>query len=104
MKYISGSELDERQIRCDLDPGYDEGRQFGRGRSGGQVRDEYRTAYDAGRGGYGPRGAPYEETEIPVGAGSSDMVNQYVYNKRSYDSGNHYGNGGGGFKGKRRYN
>lgn len=26
---------------------------FRRGRSGGQVRDEYRNEYDAGRGGYG---------------------------------------------------
>lgn len=30
-----------------------EGRQFGRGKSGGQVRDELRQDYDAGRGGYG---------------------------------------------------
>ena len=30
-----------------------EGRQYGRGKSGGQVRDEYRTDYDLGRGGYG---------------------------------------------------
>ena len=33
--------------------GFQEGRQFGRGKSGGQVRDEYRTDYDVGRGGYG---------------------------------------------------
>lgn len=38
MRYISGSKLDERVIRCDLDPGYREGRQFGRGKNGGQVR------------------------------------------------------------------
>lgn len=38
MRYISGTKLDERIIRCDLDPGYKEGRQFGRGKSGGQVR------------------------------------------------------------------
>jgi hypothetical protein len=37
MRYISGTKLDERIIRCDLDPGYKEGRQFGRGKSGGQV-------------------------------------------------------------------
>jgi hypothetical protein len=37
MKYVSGSKLDERIIRCDLDLGYKEGRQFGRGKSGGQV-------------------------------------------------------------------
>lgn len=53
MRYISGTKLDERVIRCDLDPGFAEGRQFGRGKSGGQVRDEYREEYDAGRGGWG---------------------------------------------------
>lgn len=37
MRYISGTKLDERVIRCDLDPGYREGRQFGRGKNGGQV-------------------------------------------------------------------
>ena len=53
MRYVSGTKVDERVIRCDLDPGYKEGRQYGRGRSGGQVRDEYRQEYDAGRGGWG---------------------------------------------------
>jgi len=53
MRLISGTKLDERIIRCDLDPGYKEGRQYGRGRSGGQVRDEYRQEFDSGRGGWG---------------------------------------------------
>lgn len=53
LRHISSTKLDERLIRCDLDPGYTEGRQYGRGRSGGQVRDEYRQEYDAGRGGWG---------------------------------------------------
>ncbi|EPQ58762.1 hypothetical protein GLOTRDRAFT_104101 [Gloeophyllum trabeum ATCC 11539] len=53
MRYISGTKLDERIIRCDLDLGYKDGRQFGRGRSGGQVRDEHRQDYDPGRGGWG---------------------------------------------------
>ncbi|WVQ73996.1 hypothetical protein IAR50_003577 [Cryptococcus sp. DSM 104548] len=53
LRYISGTKLDERVVRCDLDPGYKEGRQFGRGRSGGQVRDEFRQEYDSGRGGWG---------------------------------------------------
>ncbi|KAK2794192.1 Nuclear cap-binding protein subunit 2 [Emmonsiellopsis sp. PD_5] len=53
MKYIGGTKLDERIIRTDLDPGFQEGRQYGRGKSGGQVRDEYRDEYDPGRGGYG---------------------------------------------------
>jgi len=53
MKYVGGTKLDERIVRTDLDPGFKEGRQYGRGKSGGQVRDEYREDYDAGRGGYG---------------------------------------------------
>lgn len=53
MKYVGGTKLDERIIRADLDEGFSEGRQYGRGRSGGQVRDEYREEYDPGRGGFG---------------------------------------------------
>lgn len=53
MRYVSGTKLDERIIRCDMDLGYREGRQFGRGKSGGQVRDEHRQDYDPGRGGWG---------------------------------------------------
>ncbi|KAK4135474.1 nuclear cap-binding protein subunit 2 [Trichocladium antarcticum] len=53
MKYIGGTKLDERIIRTDPDPGFIEGRQYGRGRSGGQVRDEYREDFDEGRGGVG---------------------------------------------------
>nr|XP_042115096.1 nuclear cap-binding protein subunit 2 isoform X1 [Peromyscus maniculatus bairdii]XP_042115098.1 nuclear cap-binding protein subunit 2 isoform X1 [Peromyscus maniculatus bairdii] len=53
MRYINGTRLDDRLIRTDWDAGFKEGRQYGRGRSGGQVRDEYREDYDAGRGGYG---------------------------------------------------
>nr|XP_054771379.1 nuclear cap-binding protein subunit 2-like [Lytechinus pictus] len=53
MRYVSGTRLDDRIIRTDWDVGFQEGRQFGRGKSGGQVRDEYRTDYDGGRGGYG---------------------------------------------------
>ncbi|KAL5476290.1 hypothetical protein EMCRGX_G026215 [Ephydatia muelleri] len=57
VKYISGTKLDDRIIRTDWDPGFIEGRQYGRGKSGGQVRDEYRTDYDEGRGGPGMGGA-----------------------------------------------
>ncbi|KXN72898.1 nuclear cap binding protein subunit 2, isoform CRA_b [Conidiobolus coronatus NRRL 28638] len=53
LKYVNGTKLDERIIRTDLDPGFKEGRQFGRGKSGGQVRDEFRQEYDPGRGGWG---------------------------------------------------
>ena len=55
MKYVGGTKLDERIIRCDLDEGFAEGRQYGRGKSGGQVRDEYREEFDPGRGGFGKK-------------------------------------------------
>ncbi|XP_055326937.1 nuclear cap-binding protein subunit 2 [Sitodiplosis mosellana] len=53
MRYINGTRLDDRIVRVDWDAGFIEGRQYGRGKSGGQVRDEYRTDFDSGRGGYG---------------------------------------------------
>jgi len=53
MRYINGTRMDDRIVRTDWDAGFIEGRQYGRGRAGGQVRDEYRTDYDDGRGGYG---------------------------------------------------
>jgi len=55
MWYINGTRLDDRIIRTDWDAGFVEGRQFGRGKSGGQVRDEYRSDYDPGRGGFGKK-------------------------------------------------
>ena len=53
MRYINGTRLDDRIVRTDWDWGFVEGRQFGRGKSGGQVRDEYRLDFDVGRGGFG---------------------------------------------------
>lgn len=53
--YINGTRLDDRIIRTDWDAGFEEGRQYGRGRSGGQVRDEYRSDFDPGRGGLGKK-------------------------------------------------
>ena len=37
MCYINRTKLDDRIIRTDWDAGFVEGRQFGRGRTGGQV-------------------------------------------------------------------
>lgn len=50
---LNGTKLDDRKIRTDFDWGFEEGRQFGRGKSGGQVRDDYRVDFDEGRGGWG---------------------------------------------------
>uniref|UniRef100_A0A915PPX6 Nuclear cap-binding protein subunit 2 n=1 Tax=Setaria digitata TaxID=48799 RepID=A0A915PPX6_9BILA len=52
MRCINGTRLDDRIIRTDWDAGFIEGRQYGRGKHGGQVRDEYRKDYDPGRGGW----------------------------------------------------
>eukprot|EP01084_Bolivina_argentea_P095536 171739_1 len=53
--YLNGTKLDDRIVRVDLDPGFEPGRQFGRGTTGGQVRDDRRREYDEGRGGLPPR-------------------------------------------------
>uniref|UniRef100_A0A915NNX5 Nuclear cap-binding protein subunit 2 n=1 Tax=Meloidogyne floridensis TaxID=298350 RepID=A0A915NNX5_9BILA len=47
LRYVNGTRLDDRVIRCDWDAGFKEGRQYGRGKHGGQVRDEYRQNFDA---------------------------------------------------------
>ncbi|CCH57984.1 hypothetical protein TBLA_0A01830 [Henningerozyma blattae CBS 6284] len=52
VKYLTETKLDDRNISIDLDPGFEDGRQFGRGKSGGQVSDELRFEYDASRGGF----------------------------------------------------
>ena len=52
-RYVSGTKLDQRIIRTDLDTGFAEGRQYGRSKSGGQVRDDYRMDFDEDRGGLG---------------------------------------------------
>lgn len=39
VRYINGTRLDYRVIRVDWDAGFEEGRQYGRGKSGGQVSE-----------------------------------------------------------------
>jgi nuclear cap-binding protein subunit 2 len=50
---LNGKTLDGRVLKIELDPGFKEGRQFGRGRGGGQVRDDFRETDDPERGGVG---------------------------------------------------
>ncbi|KAK9451724.1 nuclear cap-binding protein subunit 2 [Limtongia smithiae] len=56
LKFLNRTKLDERMIQIDIDAGFTEGRQYGRGRSGGQVQDEFRNEFDPARGGYGKKG------------------------------------------------
>ena len=51
LKNVSGTVCDDRIIRCDMDGGFRPGRQFGRGRSGGQMRDDRNATLDPARGG-----------------------------------------------------
>ena len=48
-KTLMGTILDGKEIRVDLDIGFEEGRQFGRGYYGCQKRDEIRKSYDPDR-------------------------------------------------------
>jgi len=47
--YLSGTKLDEKVVRVELDAGFKPGRQYGRGKRGGQVRDDRRGSFDPKR-------------------------------------------------------
>ncbi|CAD6196000.1 unnamed protein product [Caenorhabditis auriculariae] len=67
LQCITNTRLDDRIIRCDWDAGFLEGRQYGRGKHGGQVRDEYRKDFDPERGGWNRMIAGRAEAN-PMGA------------------------------------
>ncbi|KAI5953561.1 hypothetical protein KGF54_002933 [Candida jiufengensis] len=50
MKYLQSTVLDGHNISIDLDPGFREGRQFGRGKHGGQAAQEAAAAQANGQG------------------------------------------------------
>ena len=61
LKFISGSFCFDRIIRCELDGGFKPGRQYGRGASGGQAKNEkitirYETGQKRGRDSWGSDG------------------------------------------------
>ncbi|KAF9614048.1 hypothetical protein IFM89_014848 [Coptis chinensis] len=92
VKYVSGTILDDRPIRVDFDWGFQEGRQWGRGRSGGQVRDEYCTDYDPGRGGYGKLVQKELETQrqlVDYGTGSLGSFQQFMPSQYGGRGGDH---------------
>lgn len=107
VRHLSGVKLDERFIRVDYDVGFSPGRQYGRGRSGGQVRDEYRTDYDPGRGGYGHigrmNGMQLWGDGAGGGYGSGDMYISGVGSSQGHHRGNNsrQGRGGGRYGGDR---
>jgi hypothetical protein len=46
--FLSGTKLDGRVVRVELDAGFQPGRQYGRGALGGQVRDDRRGGSSSG--------------------------------------------------------
>ena len=69
---LSSTKLDGRVIRVELDAGFQPGRQYGRGRKGGQVRDDRKTTVDRKRTerssdlSYGPSGGGEDSGELPT--------------------------------------
>jgi nuclear cap-binding protein subunit 2 len=84
---LNGAVLDERIVKVEMDKGFHEGKQYGRGTTGGQVRDELRSDFDEGRGGFG-LGVE------PAGGGGGDGAGGGV--RGAWRGG---GNGGGGGRG-----
>lgn len=54
ISYLSRTHLDGRIIKVDIDAGFEEGRQFGRGTHGGQIGDERRRDRDSSATGANP--------------------------------------------------
>ena len=52
---LNGAKFDDRFIKVEIDPGFKEGREWGRGKTGGQASDDFRSNYDFDRGGWGER-------------------------------------------------
>lgn len=75
LKYISGTMCDGQIIRCELDGGFQPGRQYGRGKSGGQVRNEKAAAFNDGKPSF-----------TPPSSGKRDRSERDSYDRRpSYD-------------------
>eukprot|EP00878_Enallax_costatus_P006773 GHUV01007099.1.p1 GENE.GHUV01007099.1~~GHUV01007099.1.p1 ORF type:complete len:274 (+),score=116.75 GHUV01007099.1:449-1270(+) len=100
VRYLNGTKLDNRQLRADIDYGFEEGRQFGRGRSGGQVRDEFRTDFDAERGGFGrviaqqlaEQNAVWQQVQLGAGMGTpATGADQVFFGQQQRTSGQQHG-------------
>jgi nuclear cap-binding protein subunit 2 len=110
LKYLSDTVCDERLLRCDADGGFLPGRQFGRGKSGGQIRDERRTDYDPARGRFVPPSILGGAGGYSGGGGNRKRSHrEYEGDERGRDGdrggrdrneyNNNRGGGGGGYRG-----
>jgi len=92
--------LDDRIIRVDWDIGFEEGRQYGRGKSGGQVRDEWREYDDPARGELKNKGDQNRDNREHRGGDRGDRYD----NRRGGDRRNNsYSGGRGDYRDRNRY-
>jgi nuclear cap-binding protein subunit 2 len=91
---LTGTKLDGNIIRVELDAGYQKGREYGRGMSGGQVRDDRR---DRGRGPKRPRtGGLYGPQNNSNAMGSPEVkMDAALPSARDVSSGQFFGPTGG---------
>jgi len=87
MNFVNKTYLDDRQVRTDWDTGFSEDRRYGRGKSGGQVRDEYRDYHDPNR----PKPQGYD----------TDQRQDFNFDDNTPRQ-DRYGGGGGGGGGHKR--
>lgn len=71
IKTLNGTRLNNQPIRTDLDPGFTEGRQYGRGKEGNQVRQDNQKSCLQSQMPLAPGGAA---APIPAAAGSSSLL------------------------------
>ncbi|CDK28811.1 unnamed protein product [Kuraishia capsulata CBS 1993] len=72
VKYLNGTRINGRSMAIDLDPGFTEGRQFGRGENGGQRTHTDTRSRRGARGGYRRQNSGYRERRHPSGSYRSD--------------------------------
>jgi nuclear cap-binding protein subunit 2 len=97
--FLSGSKLDGKVIRVELDAGFKPGRQYGRGASGGQVRDDRRGTVDPKRRSKG------RNSSTGGGGAGGDIASRWAAPPTPSNSGNandpvsgHYGPASSGDK------
>ena len=73
---LSGTKLDGRVIRVDLDAGFTPGRQYGRGVSGGQVRDDRGSTRRSSSSQSPNKIAASMDAALPSSRGNDDGSNQ----------------------------
>lgn len=112
---LNATALDDRLIRVDWDTGFEEGRQYGRGQTGDQWRDDFREGFDPARGGQGRALLKSLDDGKQIFVGKRDFASRaggekgkgkgkgWHGDKRRREDDEDRGSGGGFFKRSRNY-